>query len=104
MTKGPMTKETPRGDEETAELILRDDLAVMRTHLANERTLLAYLRSGIALMIAGVTIVHFAEQEWFKAVGVLCVPGGAFACWIGLMRFRRAQWMIARRAARLGRR
>jgi putative membrane protein len=39
------------------ELILRDRLAIDRTHLANERTLLAYVRTAFMLIIAGATAI-----------------------------------------------
>jgi len=58
------------------ELILRDELAVDRTLLANERTLLAYLRSAVSLALAGVSIMHFSEQQWFWIIGLICIPGG----------------------------
>lgn len=74
---------------ETHGLTLRDELAIDRTRLANERTLLAYLRSGVALLIAGVTIFHFSQPGWFRAVGLACLPVGVAAGVIGLVRYRR---------------
>ncbi len=70
------------------DLILRDELAVDRTLLANERTLLAYLRSAVALLIAGVTIMHFSEQNWFWIFGLLCIPIGVVTGTIGVVRYR----------------
>lgn len=70
-------------------LILRDELAIDRTLLANERTLLAYLRSGVALLIAGVSIMQFAQQGWFRGVGIACLPIGLVTAMIGILRFRR---------------
>lgn len=43
------------------ELILRDKLAIDRTHLANERTLLSYLRTSLYLII--FSLVIFSETE-----------------------------------------
>ncbi len=71
------------------ELILRDELAIDRTLLANERTLLAYLRSGVALTIAGVSIMNFAEQSWFWAVGLTCLPFGFITAAVGIFRHRK---------------
>jgi putative membrane protein len=68
-------------------LILRDELAIDRTLLANERTLLSYLRFSVALLIAGVTIIHFAEQGWFWAIGIACLPAGVLCGVIGTVRF-----------------
>lgn len=78
-----------------AKLILRDELAIDRTLLANERTLLAYLRSAVALVIAGASIMHFARQEWFHMLGILCLPTGVLTATIGIIRFRRMNSAIA---------
>ena len=92
---------TPYERFKNVELILRDELAVDRTLLANERTLLAYLRSAVALVIAGVSIVHFSADGWFRIMGMACVPGGLLAGAIGIVRCRRMSRAIAavRRAA-----
>jgi len=79
----------PGNSAGSARLSLRDELAVDRTLLANERTLLAYLRSGVALSIAGVTIVHFAEQDWFHWFGVASIPAGIIALVTGAFRYRK---------------
>lgn len=70
------------------ELILRDELAIDRTVLANERTLLAYLRSAVSLVIAGVSIMHFSLQSWFRAIGVVCIPVGIVTGIFGVVRYR----------------
>ena len=57
----------------SANLILRDELAIDRTLLANERTLMAYLRAGVALIIAGASIMHFSPPGWFWLVWVSAV-------------------------------
>jgi len=80
---------------ETAELILRDHLAIDRTLLANERTFLSYLRSGVALLIAGVSIIHFSHQAWFTAVGIVCIPSGVLTGLFGFRRFRKMDNAIA---------
>jgi putative membrane protein len=74
---------------EQSDLILRDELAIDRTLLSNERTLLAYLRSAAALLIAGVSIIHFSGDGWFRAVGFICIPGALLVSLIGLLRFRK---------------
>jgi putative membrane protein len=45
------------------ELILRDRLAIDRTHLANERTLLAYLRTAFMLLVAGATAIKALPDD-----------------------------------------
>jgi len=80
---------------ETANLILRDELAIDRTLLANERTLLSYLRSAVALIIAGVSIIHFSHQVWFTVVGIACIPIGLYAAQIGTVRYRKMDKAIS---------
>lgn len=80
---------------ESDDLILRDELAIDRTLLANERTLLAYLRSAVALIIAGASIMHFANQRWFWAVGIACIPTGIIAGVVGILRYRKMNNSIA---------
>ncbi|NOU35564.1 MAG: DUF202 domain-containing protein [Kiritimatiellaceae bacterium] len=85
----------PYSKFESDDLILRDELAIDRTLLANERTLLAYLRSAVALIIAGTSIMHFADQSWFWAVGIACIPTGIVTGIIGVMRYRKMNRAIA---------
>ncbi len=83
------------------ELVLRDELAIDRTLLANERTLLAYLRSAVALVLAGVSMMHFSPAEgWFWLLGLACVPTGAVAGVVGVVRY----WRTHRRIASVQRR
>ena len=77
-------------------LILRDELAIDRTLLANERTFLAYLRSAVALVIAGVSIINFSKENWFLAVGFICIPFGIIAGIIGWARYAKMNRAIAR--------
>ncbi len=88
-------KESPYSRFESDDLILRDELAVDRTLLANERTLLSYLRAGVALLIAGVSIIHFSYQGWFWTIGLMCIPIGAIASIIGVLRYRRMNRSIS---------
>ena len=74
-----------------SQLILRDELAIDRTLLANETTLLAYMRLSISLTIAGVSIVHFAMEEWFRTIGILCVPLGIGAGMVGWWRYNKME-------------
>jgi putative membrane protein len=81
--------ERPYERETEADLILRDRLAVERTRLANERTLLSYLRAGVSLELAGVAMMQFANHRWYFALGVACLPVGAFAVAFGAWRYRK---------------
>lgn len=89
-------KRTPYSRFITEGLILRDHLAIDRTLLANERTLLAYLRSGVAMVMAGFTIINFAHEIWFWAIGVACLPIGILVSIIGISRYRRMNRAILR--------
>lgn len=77
------------------DLILRDELAIDRTLLANERTLLSYLRSGVALVIAGISIIHYSQDNWFLMVGFLCIPLGVVSAVIGVKRYRKMHKAIS---------
>lgn len=77
-------------------LILRDELAIDRTLLANERTLLSYLRFAVTLFIAGVSIIHFSNEEWFRVLGIACIPTGVITGIVGVARYRRMHQSIVR--------
>jgi putative membrane protein len=85
----------PYSQFDSAELILRDQLAIDRTLLANERTLMSYLRSGVALFIAGVSIIHFSHEIWFTVTGFICLPSGIITVWFGTQRFRKMDKAIS---------
>ena len=88
-------KPFPYSRFDRSSLILRDELAIARTLLANERTLLAYLRSSVAMVIAGVTIIHFAQANWFQIVGFVCIPIGIITALVGMTRYQRMHEAIA---------
>lgn len=44
------------------DLILREKLAVQRTHLANQTTFLSFLRSSMYFLVAGLTIHNLADH------------------------------------------
>jgi len=92
--------DSPYSRFDSDDLILRDELAIDRTILANERTLLAYLRSAVAMLIAGVSIIHFAQERWFWIVGMVCIPIGIVTGIVGTVRYRRmneAIFLVRRR-------
>ena len=69
-------------------LILRDRLAVQRTHLANERTLLAYLRTAIMLGASGVTLLKlFPESPQWRIVGLSLIPTALLIAVVSIVRF-----------------
>jgi putative membrane protein len=90
-----MDKNNPYTQFFSADLILRDQLAIDRTLLANERTLLSYLRSGVALFIAGISIIHFSHEAWFTAVGFVCLPCGVVTVFFGSNRYKKMDMAIS---------
>ncbi|MFO0838120.1 MAG: DUF202 domain-containing protein [Phycisphaerae bacterium] len=80
--------DTPYGEFDQRQLILRDRLAIDRTAMANERTLLAYVRTSLALVIVGGSLLKFFNSTladvtgWFfivLGVGTLIIGFAAFA-------------------------
>jgi putative membrane protein len=69
----------------TEDGLIRDRLAVQRTHLANERTLLAYTRTALALVITGVGVLKFFPA--LTLLGWIAIPGGVVLLAVGAFRF-----------------
>lgn len=69
-------------------LILRDYLALDRTHLANERTLLAYIRTALMSLVSAVTLIKlFADSAVAVAAGYLLLPFALGVALLGGWRF-----------------
>lgn len=82
-----------------AELILRDRLALDRTHLANERTLLAYVRTAFMLMLAGATAIKALPGDRAAVIsGWVLIAGGLAAGFFGALRFAAMRRRIRRHA------
>ena len=77
----------PYSNFSSADLILRDVLAIERTALANERTLLSYLRTGMALLIAGVTGSHYFSEERWVVLSIIGAAAGVAIVILGIIRF-----------------
>lgn len=73
------------------ELILRDKLAIDRTHLANERTLLSYLRTSLYLII--FSLVIFSETELLY-VSLSSITLSSVISVVGLFRYNRTKRRI----------
>lgn len=67
------------------ELILRDKLAIDRTHLSNERTLLSYLRTSLYLIIFSLVIFSESKFIYIPIIGVIV---SLFIAIIGLKRYK----------------
>jgi putative membrane protein len=85
----------------TAELILRDHLALDRTRLANERTLLAYVRTAFMLVAAGVTALKlFVDTPSVVMTSWAFIGLGAFVLIFGVWRFVAMRHLINGRVYR----
>ena len=75
----------------TAQLELRDYLALERTILSNERTLLSYAQNGLAFAVTGVTAYFALNTTEFKIVGATLVLVGIAVISTGIIRFRKVK-------------
>jgi len=83
------------------ELILRDRLALDRTHLANERTLLAYVRTAFMLIVAGATAIKvLPDDRLIVGTGWALLAGGLAMGAFGARRFAAVRWRILKDAER----
>jgi putative membrane protein len=77
-------------------MILRDKLALDRTHLANERTLLSYLRTGLYLIVFATAVFKLEILEEMRWLGSISVILGIIVAIFGVIRFFRAAKRIER--------
>jgi len=76
------------------DLVLREYLAIERTKLANETTLLAYIRTGLYFLVAGSTIGHLVNTEFWKIVGTPLIVIGLIIMLLGVIRYFRLRKSI----------
>ena len=81
---------------EKEELILRDKLAIDRTHLANERTFLAYFRTSIFFVGTGISIVQIQFFENVIHLGWGLISLGPIILLIGIFRLIRVKKRIGK--------
>lgn len=84
----------PKENPHRADMILRDKLALDRTHLANERTLLSYQRTGLYIIAFATAILKLEYFERLRTVGLMSVALAAFIMVLGIVRFFRAKRRI----------
>jgi putative membrane protein len=46
-------------------------------------------------LIAGVSIIHFSEEGWFGAVGIVCLPAIIITGILGIARYRKMSTVIS---------
>lgn len=68
------------------EMILRDRLALTRTHLGNERTFLAYIRTFIGAYASGVGLIKLTNQAFFIATGYILIVIAPIILAVGIAR------------------
>lgn len=69
------------------DLVLREYLAIERTRLANETTLLAYIRTGLYFLVAGSTLGHLIESQFWSIVGTPLILIGFAIMFLGVVRY-----------------
>lgn len=85
------------------ELILRDRLALDRTHLANERTLLAYVRTAFMLLAGGATAIKALPGDRVAFVtGWILLTWGVLIVLFGGWRFRTIRRRVVQDAGGIG--
>jgi putative membrane protein len=76
------------------DLVLREYLAIERTRMANETTLLAYIRTGLYFLVAGSTLGHLVETEFWDMVGTPLSGIGLIIMTLGAFRYIRVKRSI----------
>jgi putative membrane protein len=83
------------------DLILREKLAIQRTHLANQTTFLAYVRTSMYFMIAGLSIhpildtkSSFFWQYIFIGISILIVLAGISNYFYQLKKIKRCNLQV----------
>lgn len=76
------------------DLILREHLAIERTKLANETTLLSYIRTGLYFIVAGSTLGHLIETEFWRIAGIPVMIAGLIIIVSGFLRYYRVTKVI----------
>ena len=77
--------------ESTLEMILRDRLALTRTHLGNERTFLAYIRTFIGAYASGVGLIKLTNEAFFIATGYMLIVIAPIILAVGIARLVRVR-------------
>ena len=81
-------------DKSQNKMILRDYLAVDRTHLANERTFLAYIRTCIGLFATGAALINFVDNNVLALLGYILIGVSPVLFILGLLRFAKTKHKI----------
>jgi putative membrane protein len=69
------------------DLILREKLAIQRTHLANQATFLSFLRTSMYFLVAGFTIQKLSDHKTAEFFEILLFAISAILLVIGAVNY-----------------
>lgn len=84
------------------ELILREKLAIQRTHLANQATFLSFLRSSMYFLVAGLTTRNLLEHPHAGAFEIPLFTISGSLLITGIVNYTRNDRRIKRSEAHIG--
>ena len=73
--------------QESKKLILRDRLAIDRTHLANQRTFLSFLRTSLYFVLAGLSIYTLEWLEPYQHIAWVFFVFSLFFFILGIINY-----------------
>ena len=84
------------------DLILREKLAIQRTHLANQATFLSFLRTSMYFLVAGFTIQKLSDHENVEYFEILLFVISALLLLIGVINYWINDKKIKKNAIHIG--
>lgn len=84
------------------DLVLREYLAIERTKLANERTLLTYIRTALYFLVAGSTLGHVIDTNFWHIMGTPLMILSVIIVALGVIRFLRTMKLIEKSKKQIG--
>ena len=84
------------------DLVLREYLAIERTKLANETALLAYVRTGLYFLVAGSSLGHLIDSNFWRIADDPLIIIGLIIMVIGGVRYFRLRKSIAASKKNIG--
>ena len=84
------------------DLVLREYLAIERTKLANETALLAYVRTGLYFLVAGSSLGHLIDSNFWRIADDPLIIIGLIIMVIGVVRYFRLRKSIAASKKNIG--
>lgn len=84
------------------DLILREKLAIQRTHLANQTTFLAFLRTAMYFFVAGISIDNFFSFNETDIVKWLFFMIALLLILFGILNFFKNRKVVQESEAHIG--